>query len=61
MKSPNADKHWDIVKKKFPGKKKSRSFRFIYAHPSRAKNGSTEMYYVIEGDNLITEEFDPKF
>ena len=51
---PNADKHWDIVKKKFPWARRSHGVLGLFK-----KNG--EMYYVIEGDNLITEEFDPSF
>lgn len=59
---PNADKHWDIVKKKFPWARRSHGVLGLpYAHQACAKMARTEMYYVIEGDNLITEEFDPSF
>jgi len=59
---PNADKHWDIVKKKFPCARRSHGVLGLpYAHQACAKMARTEMYYVIEGDNLITEEFDPSF
>ena len=57
---PNADKHWDIVKKKFPWARRSHGVQGLpNAHQACAKMARTEMYYVIEGDNLIAEDFDP--
>lgn len=59
---PNADKHWDIVKKKFPWSRRSHGVKGLpNAHQACAKMARTEMYYVIEGDNLISEDFDPSF
>ena len=59
---PNADKHWDIVKKKFPWARRSHGVLGLpYAHQACANMARTEMYYVIEGDNLISDDFDPSF
>lgn len=59
---PNADKHWDIVKKKFPWARRSHGVKGLpYAHQACAKMARTSHYYVIEGDNEIVEEFNPSF
>jgi hypothetical protein len=59
---PNADKHWDLVKKKFPWARRSHGVKGLpTAHQACAKMARTEMYYVVEGDNHITEDFDPSF
>jgi hypothetical protein len=59
---PNAEEHWEAVKQKYPWARRVHGVKgLVNAHVECAKLCRTDMYYHIEADNELTEEFDPSF
>jgi len=59
---PNAQEHWEAVKQKYPWARRVHGVKgLVNAHVECAKLCRTDMYYHIEADNELTEEFDPSF
>lgn len=59
---PNAEEHWQAVKDKYPWTQRVHGVKgLVNAHRECAKLSRTEMYYHIEADNELTEEFNPSF
>jgi hypothetical protein len=56
---PNADKNWKILKNRFPMAKRINGIKGIHqAHIIAAKKSFTNMFWVVDGDALIKEDFD---
>lgn len=59
---PNAEEHWHAVKEKYPWAQRVHGVKgLVNAHVECAKLARTEMYYHIEADNELTQDFNPSF
>ena len=56
---PNADKHWKLLVDKFPWARRVHGIKgLVNAHIECAKVSRTSMYWHVEGDTLVNEDFD---
>ena len=59
---PNAEEHCHSIKNKYPWTQRVHGVKgLVNAHRECAKLSRTEMYYHIEADNELTEQFNPSF
>lgn len=59
---PNADENWTRLSKRFPTAKRVHGVKGIHqAHIAAAKQSFTNMFWIVDGDAVIEEEFDFKF
>jgi hypothetical protein len=55
---PNADENWKKLKSKFPLAQRIHGIKGIHqAHIAAAKKSFTNMFYVVDGDAIISEDF----
>ena len=55
---PFADEHYEKLKKRFPRAKRSHGVKGIYqAHKAAARLATTEMFYVVDADAIIEDDF----
>ena len=55
----NADKHYEMLKSRFPTALRSHGVKGIYkAHMAAAKLASTNLFYVVDADAIIDPDFD---
>jgi len=55
---PNADKNWNILRSRFPQAIRIENVKGIHqAHIEAAKLCSTEMFWVVDGDAVILDDF----
>lgn len=55
---PNADNNYENLKNKFPAVKRIHGIKGIHqAHIEAAKISSTEMFWVVDGDAIVFDEF----
>ena len=58
-KEPNADKNWEMLIKRFPWAKRVHGIQGIHrAHIAAASKCFTNMFWVVDGDAEILEDFD---
>lgn len=59
---PNADRNWAKLKDRFPFAKRVHGVKGIAnAHAKAAKKSTTTFFYVVDGDSLISDDFDFSF
>jgi hypothetical protein len=55
---PNADENWTKLKSKFPIAQRIHGVKGIHqAHIAAAKQSFTKMFYVVDGDSVIADDF----
>jgi len=59
---PNAEANWQILKERFPFAKRVKNVKGIFeAHKQAAQLATTEMFYVVDGDAEIVDDFNFDF
>ncbi len=59
---PNADEHWQDLKNRFPRSKRIHGVKGIHqAHIKAAELSETDMFWVVDGDAIIEENFNFDF
>lgn len=59
---PNAEEHWELLRKRFPAARRVHGTSGLWhAHAHCAKLSSEEMFYVVDGDNIVCDDFDFSF
>jgi hypothetical protein len=55
---PNAEKNWEVLHSRFPMAKRITGITGIHqAHIAAAKKSFTKMFWVVDGDSMIKEDF----
>jgi hypothetical protein len=55
---PNADKNWELLKNRFPNAKRVHGVKGIHqAHIAAANLAETDMFYVVDGDAILKDDF----
>jgi hypothetical protein len=55
---PNADENWERLKSRFPTAQRIHGVKGIHqAHIAAAKRSFTKMFYVVDGDSIIADDF----
>ena len=55
---PNADENWKNLKNRFPFARRIHGVKGIHqAHIAAAKQSFTKMFYVVDGDSVVVEDF----
>lgn len=55
---PNADENWKNLKDRFPFARRIHGVKGIHqAYIAAAKQSFTKMFYVVDGDSIVTEDF----
>jgi len=59
---PNSDENWQRVKEKAPNAQRIKNVKGIYqAHAKAAAQAKTSMFWVVDGDSYLTDDFDFNF